>query len=208
MRSSATIIILVSALIGCNNKKPTPVKIAPADTAKTTVIEVDHDSMVLSLTKQILTAIKAKDYKSFSTFIHPTEGTRFSPYGYIDTSTDLIFTTKEFLSNADQQKKLDWGTSDGSGDKILLSVTGYFKKFVYDADFLHAEKTSLNKMLGAGNSLNNLQDVYKGSDFTESYFSGFDKKYGGMDWTCLRLVYKKYQDKYYLIAVVHDQWTI
>ena len=89
-----------------------------------------------------------------------------------------------------------------------MTIENYFKKFVYNADFLNAEQTNLNKMVGSGNSLNNLITTYKGCNYTESYFSGFDKKYDGMDWCCLRLVYTKYQLKYYLIAIVHDQWTI
>jgi hypothetical protein len=208
MRSSAIIIIALSALISCNNKKATPVKTMPADSAKSLVIKVDHDSLILSLTKQILIAVKANDYNSFASFIHPIEGTRFSPFGYIDTTSDVKLTANEFLDNLKKKTKLNWGSYDGSGEPILLSIKDYFGKFVYNADFLNAEKTSLNKLLGTGNSLNNLQAIYKDSDFTESYFSGFDKKYEGMDWTCLRLVYKKYGDEYYLIAVVHDQWTI
>ncbi len=63
-------------------------------------------------------------------------------------------------------------------------------------------------MIGSSNSLNNLETVYNGCNFTESYFSGFDKKFEGMDWSSLRLVFKKHLDRFYLIAIVHDKWTI
>lgn len=178
-----------------------------ADSSQTKNISVDNDSLVLKLTKQILTIIKANDYKKLANYIHPSFGVRFSPYAYISTD-NIKLTADQFLLQSKTHDKLDWGNYDGSGDTILLSVDEYFKEFVYDADFLNAEKTSLNKMLGSGNSLNNLGTVYKGCDYTESYFSGFDKKFDGMDWCCLRLVYKKYQDKIYLVAIIHDQWTI
>ncbi|HEV8269657.1 MAG TPA: hypothetical protein VGQ04_00050, partial [Chitinophagaceae bacterium] len=70
------------------------------------------------------------------------------------------------------------------------------------------EKRSVNKFIGAGNSLNNLEMVYKNCDFTESNFSGFDKKYEGMDWKTLRLVFKERNKRFYLIGIIHDEWTI
>jgi hypothetical protein len=160
------------------------------------------------LTKQVLTSIKNKDYKTFADFIHPTLGVRFSPYAYIDTSGDVKFSRDKFLDKVNTQDKFNWGDYDGSGDSILLTIKDYFSQFVYGADFLNAERISLNKMIGRGNSLNNLETVYKDCDFTESYFSGFDKKLDGMDWCCLRLVFKRHLNKFYLVAIVHDQWTI
>ncbi|MEX2591982.1 MAG: hypothetical protein WD426_04350 [Anditalea sp.] len=105
-------------------------------------------------------------------------------------------------------KQVKWGNYDGTGKDILLTPGEYFNKFVYDVDFLNAEQTLVNEMIGEGNSLNNLETVYKGADFTESYFSGFNGKYEGMDWRSLRLVFRRDQGKMFLIAIVHDQWTI
>jgi hypothetical protein len=86
-------------------------------------------------------------------------------------------------------------------------VFQYIDKFVYNADFLNAEKTAYNQVIGKGNSLNNLGEVFPNHPFIEYYFSGFDEKYAGMDWTSLRLVFKLHQGNYYLVAIVHDQWT-
>ncbi|MDZ4757017.1 MAG: hypothetical protein SGJ10_02605 [Bacteroidota bacterium] len=179
-----------------------------SDTSQTKIIAADNDMTFLVLTKQILTILKSKNYKMLSYFIHPTIGLRFSPYAHIDTTSDITFTTNNFLDKTIQQNKFNWGSYDGSGDKILLTIENYFKQFVYSADFLNADKTSLNKIIGVGNSSNNLETIYKNCNFTESYFAGFDKKLDGMDWCCLRLVYKKYNSKNYLIGIVHDQWTI
>ncbi|HSN61677.1 MAG TPA: hypothetical protein VLR49_12130 [Ferruginibacter sp.] len=213
MKQTITLLLLLF-ILSCNNqeKSDPPKTVTPApDTALNIIpvpVKVDKDTLILNATKQILTALKNKDYKQFSTFIHPVLGVRFSPYGYIDTGSNLKFNTGNFLDKNKTQGKLNWGNYDGSGDEMVLSINEYFAKFVYNADFVNAEKTSLNKMIGSGNSLNNLEKIYKDCDFTESYFSGFDKKYNGMDWTCLRLVFKNYNDNYYLVGVVHDQWTI
>jgi hypothetical protein len=50
--------------------------------------------------------------------------------------------------------------------------------------------------------------VYRNYDFTESHFSGFEEKYGGMDWRSLRLVFKEIKGRFFLVGVVHDKWTI
>lgn len=70
-----------------------------------------------------------------------------------------------------------------------------------------AEKEDYDSFIGNGNSINNLKEIYPQPHFTEYYFSGFDQKYNGLDWSSLRLVFKKYQNDYYLVAVIHDQWA-
>jgi hypothetical protein len=167
-----------------------------------------NDSLISAITKQVLTSLKNKDYKTFADFIHPTLGVRFSPYAYVDPANDMKFTADKFLNEIKKENKFNWGSYDATGDNILMTINDYFAGFVYNKDFLNAEKTGINKMIGGGNSLNNLETIYKGCDFSESYFSGFDKKFDGLDWCCLRLVFKKYKDKYYLVGIVHDQWTI
>lgn len=170
--------------------------------------EVNGDTLILDLTEEILTVFKGKEYYQLTDFFHPTLEVRFSPYGYVDTANHLTFSASSFRQALDEDKKLLWGSYDGTGDDILLTPTAYFEKFVYDVDFLHAEETSVNRFLGKGNSLNNLQTIYPGSDFSESYFSGFEEKYGGMDWRSIRLVFRPHEGRMYLVAVIHDQWTI
>jgi hypothetical protein len=201
--------VLLSAFFSCNSKQN---KQSSADTVsipkqQTTII---NDSMALQLSKEILTAVKNKDYKKFASFIDSGEGIRLSPYGYIDTANDKTFTTQQFLNYTHDEKnvKFTWGVYDGNGEKIVLTIDEYFKKFVYDVDFLNAPQINLNKTVSAGNSLNNIESVYKNYVYVEFYFPGFDKKYEGMDWRSLKLVFKKANDKLNLIAIIHDQWTI
>lgn len=180
----------------------------PEGYKKDTFILANKDSLILILTNQILTSIKSKDFKSFANFIHPTFGIRFSPYANIDTVKDVKLSADKFLEQLKNQNKIKWGSYDGSGDAILLTAEEYFSKFVYNADFLNAPKRSVNKMIGKGNSLNNLETMYHGCNFSESYFSGIDKKFEGLDWCSLRLVFKNFNNKFYVVGIVHDQWTI
>ncbi len=141
--------------------------------------------------------------------IHPIEGIRFSPYGFIDTLEHKHFTATQFLEMAKTptQKKQNWGNYDGTGEKIRLTFNEYFAKFVYNVDFSNAPQVALNKTIAEGNSPNNIATIYSNASFSESYFSGFDKKLEGMDWTALRLVFKPYNGKWYLVGIIHNQWT-
>jgi hypothetical protein len=202
---------MIHSLSACNSEP----KNENGNTSDTTTVVKDRstsgtekqiDTSLPALTKIILTALQQKDYDRFVSFFHPN-GVRFSPYAHIDTNRDVRLHAKDFLLHTNKKDKMFWGYYDGSGDSILLNMHDYIKRFVYNADYLHAEKTAVNSFIGNGNSLNNLKEVYRNTEFSESYFSGFDKKYQGMDWTSLRLVFQKHQGRYCLIGMVHDQWT-
>ena len=208
MRAFILLTLAIFVLVSCTDSGRKPAPGLPAQDTLPKEAMADSAALFMDLTKQILTAIKEGDYQTFSEFIHPASGTRFSPYGYIDTTKDVKLDAASFLNLVKKQSKINWGNYDGSGEEIFLTIDHYFKRFVYNADFLHAEKTSLNRIIGSGNSLNNLEVVYKDRDFTESYFAGFDKQFEGMDWSSLRLVFESYKDKVYLVAIIHDQWTI
>ena len=182
-------------------------KPAAADTAQAS--KPNKDSVLLYLTQDILTAFKNKNYVAVADFIDPVAGVRFSPYGFVDTIRNVIFSREKFAEQVrrSNQDKIVWGEFDGSGNTIRMTLNEYIAKFVYDVDFSTPETRKVNEFIGHGNSLNNLLSVYENSDFTESHFSGFEKKYEGMDWRSLRLIFKERDEKFFLVGVVHDQWT-
>lgn len=179
----------------------------PADTIGDEQKVGTDEETINTIASEILTTLKAKDYKAFAAYFHPVEGVTFSPYGFIDTKTSKKLTKASFLKLIEEHGSVNWGSYDGSGETIRLTAQQYLEKFVYNADYINAEKTAYNQIIGKGNSLNNLNEIFPQHAFIEYHFSGFDKKYEGMDWTSLRLVFKQYQSNYYLVAVVHDQWT-
>lgn len=166
------------------------------------------EKKLIDLSIKILKCIKTNDFDCFANYIHPLSGVRFSLYAYTDTTTDQLFSSKTFRIAVKNNRIIKWGNEDGSEREVKLPVAQYFKRFVYDVDFLHAEKKSVNTYIGTGNSLNNLKEIYPDCSFTEFYFSGFDATFQGLDWKTLRLVFKNFKNKTYLIAVIHDQWTI
>lgn len=180
------------------------------DTTQITQPKPNYDTVLLALTNEVLTALKNKNYDSFALFIHPEEGVRFSPNAFVDTPAHKVFTADEFKKEASikKQRKIIWGDYDASGDPINKTINEYFKEFVYDVDFLTPEKRKVNEFIQGSSSQNNLLTVYEGCEFTESNFSGIEKKYDGMDWRSLRLVFKMKDGKFFLVGVIHDEWTI
>lgn len=212
MRHICTIFIsaLMLGITGCNQYNKEADSSLSTDTLKQEfAVEPEADEETLTtIASEILTTLKAKDYKAFASYFHPTEGVLFSPYGYIDVKSAKKISKAQFMKFIEEHGSVNWGNYDGTGDPIKLTAQQYLAKFVYNADFLNAEKTAYNNIIGKGNSPNNLSELYPKLPFIEYHFSGFDKKYSGMDWTSLRLVFKQHQSSYYLVAVVHDQWTI
>ena len=216
-------------MIACNDKSKNERKIEattgdsiqPADRKTDSLLKIKNfqdsirlvqrkDSILLKTTQTILTLLKNKNYSAFANYIHPVEGIRFSPYGFVDTVHDIQLSRQKFINQAGAsvQDMIVWGKFDGTGDPIKMTLNNYMQRFVYDVDFVKPEKRSVSEFIGGGNSLNNLELVYKNCDFTESHFSGFDQKYAGMDWRSLRLVFKVRDRKFFLVGIVHDEWTI
>jgi predicted Holliday junction resolvase-like endonuclease len=174
--------------------------------------ETDSEKYIKSIINdratEVMQALKAYDLEKLSHSVHPAKGVRFTPYAYINKDIDLVFNANEIKNMASSSKKYTRGYSDGSGLPIELAFKDYYKKFVYDVNFVNAEKIGYNKILGKGNTINNILEVYNNAIFIEYHFSGFDPKYGGMDWRSLRLVFEKDNDTWYLVGIIHDQWTI
>src|SRR6186713_2691114 len=96
------------------------------------------DSILLKLTQNILLTLKNKNYSAFANYIHPVEGIRFSPYGFVDTTRDIKFSKQKFINQVREpvQDMIGWGEFDGTGDPIKMTLNNYMQRFVYDVDFV------------------------------------------------------------------------
>ncbi|WP_418789914.1 hypothetical protein [Phosphitispora sp. TUW77] len=172
------------------------------------------ESTVSATTQKAILAIKNDDMEKLSGLIHPAKGVRFSPYAYVNTDAkdgNLVFNSDQVKNFLSDNQKYNWGYYDGSGEPIKLTPAEYFKRFVYTADFADAEQSgivSFNKTVGTGNALENQFEVYPDAVIVEYYFSGFEEQYEGMDWQSLRLAYEKLDNDWYLVGIIHNQWTI
>jgi hypothetical protein len=162
---------------------------------------------LLELSNDILIILKNKDFSRLIEYIHPDLGVRFSPYTFIDTLKDQKLTKVQIIEYSKSNKKILWGYYDASGEPIRYDINKYFNKFVYDVDFLKKSKKSFNEIISSSTTTNNMQEIYVGFDFTEFLFPGSDPELGGMDWKSLKLVFKKKDNRNYLVGIIHDQWT-
>lgn len=163
---------------------------------------------LLSASLDVLEALDTKDMALLESLSHPTTPIRFTPYAYVNASTDLTFSANAFPTLINDTTVFTWGEYDGSGDPLNLTFDGYLDAFVYDEDYLNPHMIGLNNTIGQGNSLNNVASSYPSASFVEFHFTGFDPQYGGMDWSSLILVFEQVSGNWKLIAIVHNQWTI
>lgn len=202
-------LLLLSVVVSCSNQKQnekddsSSTNTSNTDINKITTV-VNSDSLLSVTGQQVLSILKNKRYDSLPFYF--SDSVHFSPYGFIGSGNQTL-TGADFAGLLSSNKKINWGDYDPGEDSIFLSAKTYIEKFVYNANFLHAEKTAIDSFIGSGNSLNNLKEKYPGCRFIEYHFTGFDKKYEGMDWTSLRLVFTKSGNQFLLIAFVNDRWT-
>jgi len=162
---------------------------------------------LLSEASQIVYLMSLNNFTDLSAYVDPVDGLRLSPYQYVNTASDLVLTAGDIATFA-SYPMANWGVFDGSGDPINLNGLDYYNQFVYNADFNLAPYVGQNTVLSSGNMINNINSVYPGASFVEFYYDGFDPNFEGMDWTSLTLVMKNTGGQWYLIGVIHGQWTI
>ena len=161
--------------------------------------------------RQVLVFLKSRNIAGLSTFVHSRKGLRFSPYHSVNLQKggDRVFTKGQVKGLLANKKRYLWGEDDGSGDPIRLTFAGYHRKFLYDHDYLRARDVTYNSdRLSSGNLINNIRESYPAAIIVEYHFPGFQEKYGGMDWTSLWLVFEKQGSEWYLVGLVHGEWTI
>jgi hypothetical protein len=170
--------------------------------------ELSGSLELVQIAIEVANELKTKDLASLSEHINPDKGLVIAPYSNIDLENSISFTKEEFAALKDSPNQFTWGSYDGSGEPILLNFSDYYNLFIFDADFTIPDLIGVNENIGAGNTINNLMEVFPNSEFIEFHIKGIDPQYDGMDWRSLRLGFEKIDNKYFLIYIAHDQWTI
>lgn len=201
--------LLLVLFNSCNNQSESKTDTPIADTSKSVnegVSNLSQQDSIKATGREVLTLLKTHNYQELVKYF-ASEGVIFSPYGFIDTVNSKKLTPEDFLESTNKKWLLTWGNFDGTGEPIKLTLPDYLKKFVYNADYLNAEAVGFDEVMKQGNSINNLKNIYPNHHFIDYHFSGFEQKYNGMDWTSLRLVFEKQNGQYFIVAIIHDQWT-
>ena len=155
-----------------------------------------------------LDALKRRDGAALAALAHPTKGVRFTPYPFVTAARDVVLMRSDLTSAYADTKTRTWGVSDGKGDPITLTFSDYNARYVYSRDFVSAAKTAYNKPIGSGNSIDNTADVYPNAVLFEAYDPGPDPAAESFRWQSLRLLFEPDGNTWYLVGVVHGEWTI
>lgn len=155
----------------------------------------------------VINALAEKDVAVLANFVHPERGLRFSPYAFV-REEHQVFMPNELPALVSSGEVYTWGAYDGTGDPIDLTFDEYYQEFVYSSDFANPEQVGVDERIGQGNTINNIDEFYPDSSFVEYHFSGFDEQYEGLDWESLRLVFVEEDGVWWLVGIVHDEWTI
>ena len=145
-----------------------------------------------------------RDLNHLASLVHPKKGLRFSPYELVDDKS-VVLTRRQLRTALNNKKIYNWGQYDGSGEKIELTFSDYYDQFVYNVDFLNAPGLDFNSTNGVGNLTNNMRQFYPNGNWIEYHFPA---QYQKNDWYSLWLVFENYNNKWYLVAIVHGRWTI
>ncbi len=140
--------------------------------------------------------------------MHPEKELRLSPYAYVDINKDLTFSFSEFKESFSTSMKHNFGTYDGSGEPIKLTLFEYYERFIYDEDYVASHVIGNNQTIGQGNTLNNIKQEYPEASFIEFHFTGFEPEFEGLDWKSLILVFEFFEGQWHLVGIVHNEWTI
>jgi len=157
--------------------------------------------------EMVINALAEKDMDMVANFVHPEKGVRFSPYAFV-REEHQVFMPEELPDLVGSEEVYTWGNYDGTGEPIELEFEEYYEEFVYSADFADPEQIAVNERLGQGNTINNIDEFYPEASFVEYHFSGFEEEFEGMDWESLRLVFVQENGAWWLVGIVHDEWTI
>ena len=168
----------------------------------------EGERLVGSRVQATLDALKARNGAMLAAIAHPTKGVRFSPYPFVSTARDVVLMSGGLANAYNDPKTRTWGVTDGKGDPITLAFADYNTRYIYSRDFKNATKTSYNKPIGTGNSIDNTASVYPNAVLFEAYDPGPVPADESFRWQSLRLLFESDGTTWWLVGVVHGEWTI
>lgn len=204
MKNTALLFSLFCVLFlwnACGNEK------APGSDTKE-VAETKEFSLSLRETADsVMRSIKRTDMMALSAFMVPKGSILFSPYSYVDTVSAMRLSANDLRDFFGDTTRATWGAYDGSGLPIVLSCADYYKTFIYNQSFAEADSVIENKSIQRGNSMDNLATVFPDNEHVEYFIAG-DAKQDGLGWGSLTLVFRKEGQRYVLVGIVNNRWTI
>ena len=160
---------------------------------ETPALDPENNFALLHAAGLACEAISRRDFTALASYVHPDRGVTFTPYSTVDFDTDLTFTADQIRALEQDQTTYVWGLEDGRG---------------WDADYTRAPELGIDQIITGGNALENLAEAYKGCRFVDFCYPSADPVNDGLDWSSLKLVFQAGEHSWYLVGIVHGEWTI
>jgi hypothetical protein len=154
--------------------------------------------------RDVLSALQKRDINALALLIHPQKGVRFTPYGFVG-EVDRVVMRNELVSLWNSNTRYFWGLYDATGKPIRRTFKDYFKRFVYDRDYASTKRIAVGEIQKT-NKYINVFERYPGAVVLDYLYTG-DVDFAELDWRSLRLVMEEFEDVWYLVGVIHDEWT-
>lgn len=148
------------------------------------------------------------DWATLAAYVHPDRGVTFTPYSTVEPESDQNFSADQIKNLAQDQNIYTWGFEDGRGDPIRMTISQYFERYVCDRDYTQASQIGVDRIITGGNALENLTEAYPDCRFVDFCFPSADPVNDGTDWSSLKLVLQPHGERWYLVGIVHGEWTI
>lgn len=179
----------------------------PSGPTARSLSEAEAERAVGALVRDTLAAFKARDGTLLAGLAHPSKGVRFSPYAYL-SATNITLSAAQLRSGFTDPTKRTWGITDGRGDAITVTFADYSRSYIYSRDFAASTRTAYNRTIGQGNTIDNTASVYPDAILFEAYDPGPDPRLTDVQWQCVRLLFERSGERWFLIGVIHGEWTI
>jgi hypothetical protein len=161
-----------------------------------------------TLSTRLLRLLAENKPRALADWVHEDLGICFSPYAYADSARMRCMTAKglRYLATIPDSTRR-WGEQDGTGEPLRLSWNQYRRRFIWDKDYSQLGTRRNAPSNARGNSLLNVYTQFPDAAVVEYHVPG-NERYAFMDWGSLYLVYVFRDGRWWLRAIVHDQWTI
>lgn len=153
-------------------------------------------------------ALKYKDYEALAGYVHPERGVTFTAYSTVNLETDQNFSADQIRELAQDDTRYLWGYEDGRGEPIQRTIAQFLEEFIFSVDYTQATSVGVDEIVMSGNSLENLKEAYPDCRFVDLCYPSLDPAYEGLDWCSLKIVFAPTQSGWYLVGLIHSQWTI
>ena len=174
-------------------------RLAPAQAAQAIAGQVD----------EVLSALKARNMPEPLESCSPVKGLRLSPYVDIDAKQTVVLTTTDLPAALEDGRLRRCGSEDGSGEPISRSFAEYYETVHLRSRFRQRPSEAVpTNLAGSRRPGQTFRKVYPNAIVVEAHVPGTKPESEGMDWASLLLVFEQHDSRWYVSALVHDQWTI